>query len=130
MTKKHWTGLGLVVGVGNGWLDRILIGDSVQGSGDTAGGSEMHIRGLGVVRDCLDESGLSLDTTRVCLGTLGCHGYESTLYPSSSTSLTPRVRRKSILKSILGMCTIWFASPRVMSGKPPSGLATAPMSGR
>ena len=64
-------------------LDRILIGDSVQGSRDTAGGSGMHIwrserlgRGLGVVGDCSDESGLSLDTTRVCLGPLGCHGYD------------------------------------------------------
>ena len=66
MTKKCQTGLGLVVGVGNGRLDQILIGDSVQGSGDTAGGSGMHIRGLGVVRDCLDESRLSLDTTRGC----------------------------------------------------------------
>ena len=44
MTKKRWTGLGLVVGVGNGRLDQILIGDSVQGSGDTAGGSGMHIQ--------------------------------------------------------------------------------------
>ena len=84
MTKKCRTGLGLVVGVGNGWLDRILIGDSVQGSGDTAGGPGMHIRrserlgrGSGVVGDCSDESGLSLDTTRVCLGPLGCHGYDN-----------------------------------------------------
>ena len=83
MTKKCRTGLGLVVGVGNGWLDRILIGDSVQGSGDTAGGSGMHIRrserlgqGSGVVGDCSDESRLSLDTTMVCLGPLGCHGYD------------------------------------------------------
>ena len=37
----------------------------------------MHIRGSGVVGDCSDESGLSLDTTRVCLGPLGCHGYDS-----------------------------------------------------
>ena len=83
MTKQCWTGLGLVVGVGNGRLDRILIGDSVQGSRDTAGGSRMHIWrserlgwGSGVVRDCSNESGLSLDTTRVCLGPLGCHGYD------------------------------------------------------
>ena len=77
MTKKHQTGLGLVVGVGNGRLDQILIGGSVQGSGDTAGGSGMHIQGSGVVGDCSDESGLSLDTTRVCLGPLGCHGYDN-----------------------------------------------------
>ena len=44
----------------------------------------MHIRrsersglGPGVVGDCSGESGLSLDTTRVCLGPLGCHGYDS-----------------------------------------------------
>ena len=49
------------------------------------------------------------------------------LYPSSLTSLTPWVRRRSILKLILGMLTIWFASPREMSGKLPSTLATAPM---
>ena len=35
--------------------------------------------GLGVVRDCLAESGLSLDTTRMCLGPLGCHAYDSIL---------------------------------------------------
>ena len=88
MTKKHQTGLGLVVGVGNGQLDRILIGDSVQGSRDTAGGSGMHIwrserlgQGSGVVRDCSNESGLSLDTTRVCLGPLGCHGYDTCPLP-------------------------------------------------
>ena len=34
MTKNCQTGLGLVVGLGNGQLDRILIGDSVQGFGD------------------------------------------------------------------------------------------------
>ena len=92
MTKKCRTGLGLVVGVGNGQLDRILIGDTVQGSGDTAGGSGMHIWGSGVVRDCSDESGLSLDTTRVCLGPLGCHGYDTNHknleYFSSSKVLT------------------------------------------
>ena len=76
MTKKRQTGLGLVVGVGNGRLDQILISGSVQGSRDTAGGSGMHIQGSGVVGDCSDESGLSLDTTRVCLGPLGCHGYD------------------------------------------------------
>ena len=52
------------------------------------------------------------------------------LYPSSLTSLTPWVRRRSILKLILGMLTIWFASLRAMSGKLPSKLATAPMNGR
>ena len=31
---------------------------------------------------------------------------------------------------ILGMLTTWFALLRVMSGKPPSELAMAPMSGR
>ena len=43
----------------------------------------MHIQrsgrsglGLGVVGDCSGESGLPLDTTRVCLGLLGCHGYD------------------------------------------------------
>ena len=83
MTKKHRTGLGLVVGVRNGWLDRILISDSVQGFRDTAGGLRMHIwrpeksgLGSGVVRYCSGESGLPLDTTRVCLGPLGCHGYD------------------------------------------------------
>ena len=67
-----WTGLGFVVGVGHGQLDQILIGDSIQGFGDTAGGSEMHIQrsersglGSGVVRDCLGWSGLLLDATRV-----------------------------------------------------------------
>ena len=34
MTEKCQTGLGLVVGVRNGQLDRILIGDSIQGFGD------------------------------------------------------------------------------------------------
>ena len=103
MTKKHRTGLGLVVGVGNGRLDQILISDSVQGSRDTAGGSGMHIQGSerlgqgsGVVGDCSDESGLSLDTTRVCLGPLGCHGYDTThleevidalIYPAHSHSV-------------------------------------------
>ena len=68
--------------LGNGQLDHILIGDSAEGLRDTAGGSGMHIwgsersgLGLGVVGDCLGESGLPLDTTRVCLGPLGCHGY-------------------------------------------------------
>ena len=86
MTKKHQTGLGLVVGLGNGQLDRILIGDSAEGLGDTTGGSGMHIlrsewSGLesGVVGDCSGGSGLSLDTTRVCLGPFGCHGYDT--YP-------------------------------------------------
>ena len=44
----------------------------------------MHIQrsgrsglGLGVVRDCSGEFGLPLDTTRVCLGPLGCHGYDT-----------------------------------------------------
>ena len=70
MTKKRRTGLGLVVGVGNGWLDQILIGDSIQGFGDTAGGLGMHIwgsersgLGSGVVGDCSGESGLPLDMT-------------------------------------------------------------------
>ena len=59
ITENCWTSLGLVVGVRNGWLDQILIGDSVQWFRDTAGGSGMHIQrsgrsglGLGVVRDC------------------------------------------------------------------------------
>ena len=84
MTEKHQTGLGLVVGVGNGQLGQILIGDSVQGFRETAGGVWMHIRrsersglGLGVVRDCSGESGLPLDITRVCLGPFGCHGYDT-----------------------------------------------------
>ena len=86
MTEKHWSGLGLVVGVGNGQLGQILIGDSVQGSGDTAGGVGMHIQrsersglGSGVVGDCSGESGLPLDMTGVCLGPLGCHGYDTHL---------------------------------------------------
>ena len=32
--------------------------------------------GSGVVGDSSGESGLSLDTTRVCLEPLGCHGYD------------------------------------------------------
>ena len=32
---------------------------------------------LDVVGDCSGGSGLSLDTTRVCLGPLGCHGYDT-----------------------------------------------------
>ena len=82
MTKKCQTGLGLVVGLGNGQLDCILIGDSAEGFGDTTDDSGMHkLRsersglGSGVVEDCSGEFGLSLDTTRVCLGPLGCHGY-------------------------------------------------------
>ena len=39
-------------------------------------GSERSELGLGVVRDCSGGSGLPLDTTRVCLGPLGCHGYD------------------------------------------------------
>ena len=82
MTKNCWTSLGLVVGLGNGWLDQILIGESLKGFRDTAKGSGMHIwrsgrsrLGLGVVGDCSGGSGLSLDTTRVCLGLVGCHVY-------------------------------------------------------
>ena len=84
MSENRQTGLGLVVGVRNGWSGHILIGDSTEGLGDTAGGSGMHIRrsersrlGSGVVGDCSGGSGLSLDTTRVCLGPLGCHGYDN-----------------------------------------------------
>ena len=29
------------------------------------------------IGDCSGESGLPLDMTRVCLGPLGCHGYDS-----------------------------------------------------
>ena len=84
MTENGWTGLALVVGLRNGQLDHILISDSTEGFGDTAGGLGMHIwgsersgLGSGVVGDCSDESGLPLDTTRVCLGPLGCHGYDT-----------------------------------------------------
>ena len=38
--------------------------------------SERSGLGLGVVGNCSGESGLPLDTTRVCLGPLGCHGYD------------------------------------------------------
>ena len=85
MTEKCQTGLGLVVGLRNGRLDHILIGDSAEGLEDTAGGSGMHIQGSetselgsGVVGNCLGGSRLSLDTTRVCLGLVGCHGYDTT----------------------------------------------------
>ena len=51
-----------------------------------AGDLGMHIQrsersglGSGVVGDCLGESGLPLDMTRVCLGPLGCHGYDNDL---------------------------------------------------
>ena len=89
MTKNHWTGLGLVVGLENGWLGQILISDSVQGFGDTAEGSGMHIwrsgrfgLGSGVIGDCSGGSELSLDTTRVCPGLVGCHGYDTSAHPS------------------------------------------------
>ena len=62
----------------------MLIGDSTEGFWDTVEGSGMHIwgsewsgLGLGVVRDCSGGSGLSLDITEVCLGLVGCHGYDS-----------------------------------------------------
>ena len=42
--------------------------------------SERSGLGSGVVRDCSGESGLPLDMTGVCLGPLGCHGYDSTTY--------------------------------------------------
>ena len=84
MTKKHQTGLGLVVGLGNGQLDWILIGDSVQWFRDIAGGLGIHIWrsgrlgwGSGGVEDCSGESGLPPDTTRVCLGPLGWHEYDT-----------------------------------------------------
>ena len=32
--------------------------------------------GSGVVRNCSGGSGLSLDTTKVCPGLVGCHGYD------------------------------------------------------
>ena len=83
MTENHQTGLPLVLGLRNGWLDHILIGDSTEGFGVTTEclgvhklRSEWSELGLSVVRDCSGESGLSLDTTRVCLGLLGCHGYD------------------------------------------------------
>ena len=34
MTENGWTGLALVVGLGNGRLDHILISDSTEGFGD------------------------------------------------------------------------------------------------
>jgi len=51
-------------------------------------------------------------------------------YPSSLTYLTLQVKQRSTQKSIFNMLTTWFALPKVMSGKPPSGLAMAHMSGR
>ena len=39
--------------------------------------SERSGLGSGVVRDCLGGSGLPLDMTGVCLGPLGCHGYDN-----------------------------------------------------
>ena len=89
MTKNCWTGLGLVVGLRNGQLGQILFGDSVQGFRDTAEGLGMHIwrsgrseLGSGVIGDCLGGSELSLDTTRVCPGLVGCHGYDTSAHPS------------------------------------------------
>ena len=84
MTKNHQTGLPLVLRLGNGWLDCILISDSSEGLRDATDGSGMHkLRlewsglGLGVVGDCSGGSGLSTDTTGVCLGLVECHGYDS-----------------------------------------------------
>ena len=42
MTENHWTGLGLVVGFGNGQLDHILISDSAEGFRNTTDGFGMH----------------------------------------------------------------------------------------
>ena len=91
MTENCWTGLELVVGLKNGQLEHILINDSTEGLGNTAGGSGVHIwgsersgLGSGVVRDnlgefgdCFGGFGLSLDTNRVCLEPFGYHGYDN-----------------------------------------------------
>ena len=96
MTENCWTGLGLVVGLRNGWLDHILISDSAEGLRDATDGLRMHkLRsewfglGSGVVGDCSGGSGLSLHTTMVCLGLVGCHGYDTKEHPEELSLVQP-----------------------------------------
>ena len=59
----------------------------------------MHIQGLGRLDQGSGVSGLPLDTTRVCLGPLGCHGYDRKPKPV-------QMKKSTMVKLVLCMCTL------------------------